>query len=708
MVALRLVPTLGLLLLLHGTAGAACSSDTCTDLPAIENVRAVVSAACDCSGAASHGKYVRCAKQVVKQAITAGTLAKSCKKPVLRCEARSTCGKARSKICCVTSSKGKVKALTVRGDRCPRQGQLCDHPMALADACTAEGACTKRKGIRSFRSVQRVLQTSCALPTCHSTFQRQGDLVLETEDVSYKSLVNRPAALPEAAGLVRVVPGDPAASFLVRKLRGQGPGTDMPQSGGPLAEPIIQMIEDWIARGAKSTAEECAAPSPGAESLCDDEGSVGGDYHWEPLPPLEAPAIQDGLQLYLPPRPVASGTEWETCYAFRPGLDMPTWESISQTLGLQPGEWPKISNQVYRMHPGSHHLLLYAYTGSYPDKWASGYFPCQAANCVNPSDCPPDADGVDDPNIPGNEDQFSIVLPIGGTQVAGTRYEVNYPDGVVVPIFGANTVLIVNPHYTNPFQPAQDIYGEAWLNLTWYKGTLNPPVVLDGIFAINARDLFVEPFTSRTISAVWRPCSILGCSGGPVDAAVFQLFGHMHKRGVEFQIDYVSGGKCGNGRPCGRDSDCGNGTCTRVPGAEDTTIYYTTSWDQAPIVDFPYPYFPLGGEDGLRWTCTHTNGVQGDPARPPKTCDEGCDVCGWDPPSRTCKLCRTQTRTGIRWDETQQSCVDFGGNPVADVPTVYAEGQPMPLQFGLLAGDDMCNMFGYWIPQTELARLPVP
>src|SRR5262245_4199928 len=186
MVALRLIPTLGLLMLLRGTAGAACSSDACTDLPAIDNVRAVVSSACDCSGAGSHGKYVKCAKQVVKSAIKNGNLPAPCKKPVTRCEARSTCGK-KSKICCVTSSKGKVKALTVRGNKCPRDGQLCDHPMALVDACTTEGACTQRKGIRSLKSIQRVFQTSCALPTCHSTFGRQSGLVLESEELSYKN-----------------------------------------------------------------------------------------------------------------------------------------------------------------------------------------------------------------------------------------------------------------------------------------------------------------------------------------------------------------------------------------------------------------------------------------------------------------------------------------------------------------------------------------
>ena len=36
----------------------------------------------------------------------------------------------------------------------------------------------------------------------------------------------------------------------------------------------------------------------------------------------------------------------------------------------------------------------------------------------------------------------------------------------------------------------------------------------------------------------------------------------------------------------------------------------------------------------------------------------------------------------------------------------YAEGEPMPVVFGELADDDMCNMFGYFINQADLSKLP--
>src|SRR5262249_50782997 len=155
-------------------------------------------------------------------------------------------------------------------------------------------------------------------------------------------------------------------------------------------------------------------------------------------------------------------------------------------------------------------------------------------------DCPTDANGIDPPGE-DPEDDSAFVLPIGGTQVAGTKYEVVYPQGVGVPVLSPDMVLIINPHFTNPFQPPQKVYGEGWLNLEFYKDG-ETKAILDGIFAINYQDLFVEPYQTRTISRIWSPHRILG--GAPTDAAVFQLFGHMHKRATEFQIDYVRGGHC--------------------------------------------------------------------------------------------------------------------------------------------------------------------
>lgn len=669
-VALSSLAAIAVLALQPISAQAACTTGRCTDPTAVENVRSLIAAACDCAGGTSHKKYLKCAKEVVKAAVRDASLPKECKAGVWGCEVASNCGMPEAAVCCV-ARKGKVKAkLAKRSGQCSGGGTMCSGAMSLAEACTADATCREpRRRLRAFRSIQKVFDTSCAIASCHSAFARKGGLVLDAEDVSYQSLVGRPSDLDAAGGMPRVDPGHPENSFLMKKLRGEGPGDSMPQGAPPLPSVVIDMIEQWIARGAHTTAAEC---TPGtAPSVCDAEETPIGDYVWKPEEALAPPPATDGIQLYVPPKDVVPGKEWETCFAFRPN-----WADVAAQSGYVGGALPTIKEQLYRMHPGSHHLLLYAYFGQHPEdfKKVGEFFDCFAATCLNPDECPED---------------INVKLPIGGTQVAGTHYEVDYPEGVGIPVLGPNTVLIANLHFTNPFQPPQPIYGEAWLNLYFAKQG-ETKAILDGIFAINYSDLFIEPYATRTISRIWQPRGML--SRQPVDAAVFQLFGHFHKRGVEFKIDVVKDGHCSGNTDaaCGRDDDCHAGqTCNRGPNAEDSTIYYTTSWDHAPVVNYPKPYLLVNRDEGLRWTCTHTNGVLGDPTRPPKKCTEGCKSCGWDEASRTCIF---------------QQGIDLGfQQPPAHV---YAENEPMPVVFGELADDDMCNMFGYFLNQADLPKLP--
>jgi len=665
----------------------------CLDQPAVQAVRDEIRTLCDCSGADKPKTYKKCAKSLVKAAVAGGVLPKGCKRGVMKCEAKSICGRSGAVACCATKRNGKVKARIAKSpEKC--RGEVCIGHNSAGDACSPDGSCAPL--VRPFRNVQQVFSESCSLPTCHSAAARQGDLVLDDEELSFASLVNEDATHEDAPpGTKRVVPGDSANSFLIQKLRGTGVGDAMPQNLPALPDAIIGMIAGWIDRGAPTTADECApievetstavageytvvsAPhNTSGATVCDDRPIITGNYEWEPEAPLPAPAPSEGVQLYSPPRPVLSGTEWETCFAVK--LDT---AKIKADMGLASNEPLVIKDQLYRMHEGSHHLLVYNYFGSDPDGFPEGYFPCVAANCVNDGDCP--------------DDNGSRIIPIGGTQVAGTRYEVTYPGGVGIPILGP--LVILNLHYTNPFQPAQDIYGESWVNFDFYKSG-EYKVQLDGVFAINS-SFVVEPFETVTTHRIWQPRGLL--LGLPKDAAVFQLFGHMHLRGRRFIIDRVSGGQCSaagasctsngdcSGRQscidgtcqqlCGRDDDCpGAQTCVLGPDASDVKIYDTRSWDNAPVTDYPPPYLRVDKDEGLRWTCVHSNGILGENDEeilPPKRCHEGCRACGWDDADGKCHF-----RDG----------------------RVFDEGVPMPLVFGVLADDDMCNMFGYYLPADRL------
>ena len=92
----------------------------------------------------------------------------------------------------------------------------------------------------------------CALPSCHSSQSRSGDLVLEPA-VVFDQLVGRPSSIPSEAGRVRVVPSDAAASFLVRKLTGNldaDEGGRMPLNNPALDTEQIDRIRAWIDAGA--------------------------------------------------------------------------------------------------------------------------------------------------------------------------------------------------------------------------------------------------------------------------------------------------------------------------------------------------------------------------------------------------------------------------------------------------------------------------
>lgn len=120
--------------------------------------------------------------------------------------------------------------------------------------CAGDGAEPPALSSGSFGELQAsVLSARCALGPCHSAATAAGGLVLEGSAV-YDALVNaepeNPAA--RAAGLLRVVPGEPERSFLWIKLTqpGVGEGSRMPLGGEPLSAAELEEVRAWILAGA--------------------------------------------------------------------------------------------------------------------------------------------------------------------------------------------------------------------------------------------------------------------------------------------------------------------------------------------------------------------------------------------------------------------------------------------------------------------------
>ncbi len=102
----------------------------------------------------------------------------------------------------------------------------------------------------TFTRVQaEVFNPTCALAGCHlgpASLAQEG-LVLSGD--AYGSIVMVRAN--QNASIFRVTPGDPANSYLWRKITPGQPivGDRMPQTGA-ITEAQRQLVSDWIARGA--------------------------------------------------------------------------------------------------------------------------------------------------------------------------------------------------------------------------------------------------------------------------------------------------------------------------------------------------------------------------------------------------------------------------------------------------------------------------
>ena len=90
------------------TSTGLCGSEP-GDTDELASVRATAADQCDCAGARDHGRYVSCVAQVADAAVQSGSLRQACRDSVMRCAAKSVCGKKDSVTCCRTDARGNAK-----------------------------------------------------------------------------------------------------------------------------------------------------------------------------------------------------------------------------------------------------------------------------------------------------------------------------------------------------------------------------------------------------------------------------------------------------------------------------------------------------------------------------------------------------------------------------------------------------------------------
>ncbi len=116
---------------------------------------------------------------------------------------------------------------------------------------SSSGSTTDTRSVQASPSFSSTIQEifdrrSCTSASCHGTAQMAGlDL---RSGASYRELVS---VLATSEPILRVDPGDPEGSYLVRKLEGrQSVGDRMPQTGAALDSIDLTNIRSWISQGA--------------------------------------------------------------------------------------------------------------------------------------------------------------------------------------------------------------------------------------------------------------------------------------------------------------------------------------------------------------------------------------------------------------------------------------------------------------------------
>lgn len=347
-----------------------------------------------------------------------------------------------------------------------------------------EKACDQAAELSYTSIYQKVFAASCAFASCHSTASHKGGLVLDTREGAHLALIGiaptNESAL--ASGFLRVDPGKPDTSFLLKKISAPGPGEGnrMPANSSiGLSQSAISAIREWILAGAPL------------------EGTIHGvpDIQDEEQPPIDRlpapPVPANGMQLHLEPFAIGPDSEREIFYFMK------------TPLGALPSD-PVVTQFDVHMTEDSHHFILYQWTGS--------------------SDPPA---GVRD--IGGAFDIINGRRLILGSQQS--FFSLTFPPGVGLKL-SRSASFDLNSHYLN-LHRSQTLYGEVYLNMFFAPpGTIT--TFAQPIFDVNV-NIYVPPNATRTTKRIF-PMSSSGRVPSGKEYHLYSLGSHMHRHGVDFSV----------------------------------------------------------------------------------------------------------------------------------------------------------------------------
>ncbi len=340
---------------------------------------------------------------------------------------------------------------------------------------------------------EKVIQTSCGFSSCHDAERPKGELDLSSADAAFASLVGVEAANDVArdAGMLRVDPGRPENSFLLKKLTepGEGEGNRMPANSPlPLPETTLAAIREWILAGAPR------------------EGTIEGvpDIRDDAPPPVERlsqpPVPENGVQLHLPPYVVGAGRERQLHYFVgAPFAD----------LGLEE-VWVKRID--VHMLEQSHHFILY--------EWVAG---------ANP---PP---GTREGSFT-DPDELRLVLVSQQSFFSQT-----FPDGASIR-FTKDTRFDLNSHYIN-LNGEETLLGEVYVNIFFadpdeVRSEVKPIFDFGGTIFVPPNQTTTARGTFPTMQRTRQLDPSIANQNGEVaeETHILALTSHMHRHGDRFEV----------------------------------------------------------------------------------------------------------------------------------------------------------------------------
>jgi len=349
----------------------------------------------------------------------------------------------------------------------------------------------------TFDEVVTIFNNSCAFSACHDSENPVLGLDLSGDKESiYEQLID---VVPEnqiaaAKNNLLVKPGDPARSFLYRKINYdlhndskliEGELESMP-TGEALLKQEIELVRQWILFGARNDSETYVDPS-----ILEEYYTVGGLAQIEAP---EAPLPGEGYQIQLGPIFLAPGEEKEYIYRYE----------------LQNEEAVEVNRVAVEMNKQSHHFLFFKFNAGKEFDQEDGLLPIsfRGAQAIT----------SDTKMVGGWAYSRAVSLPEktafrwNENEVLKLNYHIlNYSNSDILP-----AKLYVNVYTQTPGTALKEMHSEFHLSVeeNFLVGSNFPP-------GVSNHEWFMKNFEE---------------AGNDETIHIWSLGSHTHKYGTDFDI----------------------------------------------------------------------------------------------------------------------------------------------------------------------------